>query len=557
EPSGRLPPDSRYTPPPMVQKEAMLEAQVRAFLPQIWEEAPDLATVCGAHAWDSRLPRPDADSAARRSELYGALLTEVEEHRSASLHARHDIEVFEARLAAWRYAALELKLWKRNPDALSGLGSLLFTMLIHRPEDPDTHFAAVAARCRAIPDYLETFRGRLDLPERIWVDTAVRVCRSTGPLFDALLPSAQAAGAAGSTLDDLADAADTARRASDDHRRWLEALSDAETMEGGWLLSDQAYGHLLDLKLLDLTIEEVEEIGREQLAMRVAQRDQHQPPSGPPPASFAQALERVGQIVSESRRFVLDRQFAAIPSKEELVIQATPSFLRPVIPFAALLSSGPLESVQRSVYLVSEPADGDLSELRPARIGGVAVHEGYPGHHLQLTTANQTCSLLRSRFIGSPGCNGEAALGVDLIEGWAHYCEEQMQEAGYGCLPGAAWVLRNDQVWRAVRILVDVGMCRGRMSPEEAVGLLVEQAGLSRPGAEAEVRRYTSNPTYQLCYLIGKEKLSALRRELLQTWGQEGSPRRFHDLVLAAGCIPVEMLRRFEREERENPGGSC
>jgi uncharacterized protein (DUF885 family) len=100
-------------------------------------------------------------------------------------------------------------------------------------------------------------------------------------------------------------------------------------------------------------------------------------------------------------------------------------------------------------------------------------------------------------------------------------------------------------------------MCRGKMAPSEAVGMLVEHAGLTPDSAEAEVRRYTANPSYQLCYLIGKLKLEALKSDLLDSWGTSGSERRFHDTVLGAGCIPVEMLRDFSGEEREIPRGSC
>ena len=83
------------------------------------------------------------------------------------------------------------------------------------------------------------------------------------------------------------------------------------------------------------------------------------------------------------------------------------------------------------------------------------------------------------------------------------------------------------------------------MNPTEAVGMLVEHAGLSKASAEAEVRRYTVNPSYQLCYLIGKLKLDSLKEDLLEAWGEAGSERRFHNTVLEAGCIPVEMLRDF------------
>jgi len=534
-----------------------LEEHVRSALPNLWSVGPELATRAGARGWDHLLPEPSAEALEGRSEAYDSLLDGAKTASSNLGVGEQDVAVLAARIKLWKFATFELRNWERNPDAFSGLGGLLFNMVLKQGADSDEHFSNIAARCRGIPAYLDTFRARLSKPDRLWVDTAERITSSMGSLFSALVPSAQEAGASSSTLEALDEASKAAAAAAQDHRRWLNALTDAETVEGKWLLSEENYGRLLELKHLRLTTDEVEKIGHEQLALRIAQRDSHQPPRGAAPSGFAEAIAGVRSVVDSSHQFVRSKDFATFPQSEELILRETPSFLRPIIPFAALLSSGPLDAVQRSFYLVSDPVDGDLTELRLARITGVAVHEGYPGHHLQLSAANERASLLRARIVSSPGVAGEADLGTDLVEGWAHYAEEKMQDEGFGCLPGAAWVLRNDQVWRAVRILIDVGMCRGRMSPAEAVSMLVDHAGLSKGSAEAEVRRYTSNPTYQLCYLIGKLKLEQLKSDLLLEWGEAGSERRFHDTVLEAGCIPVEMLRSFVEEEREIARGSC
>ena len=86
--------------------------------------------------------------------------------------------------------------------------------------------------------------------------------------------------------------------------------------------------------------------------------------------------------------------------------------------------------------------------------------------------------------------------------------------------------------------------------------MLVEEAALPRRAAESEVRRYTVSPGYQLCYLVGKLKIDALKADLRTAWAGSFSELRFHDLVLGAGCIPVELLRRFEAEERAAAAGS-
>jgi hypothetical protein len=541
----------------MMSPQEQLEEAVLSALPKLWKLAPELATRTGAVGWDHLLPDPSVAALEARAEAYEELIDLALRSSSHLGVGQSDVLVLQARVALWRFAAFELRNWERNPDAFSHLGGLLFHMLLRQGKDKELHFRNLAERCRAIPSYLVNFRRRLTRPDRLWVDTAKRITTSMDSLFSAMVPSAVEAGVSEVTLQLLDSASRDALAAAKDHGRWLSALTDAETVSDHWLLSDEDYGQLLELKHLGLTIDQVEEIGREQLALRTAQRDAHTPPTGPAPTNFREALAGIRSVIDSSQDFVRSTDFASFPSNEQLVLKETPSFLRPVIPFAALLSAGPLAPSQRSFYLVSDPADGNLNELRLARITGVAVHEGYPGHHLQLSAANERCSLLRARIVSAPGLAGEAELGTDLVEGWAHYVEEKMQNEGFGCIEGSRWVLRNDQVWRAARILIDARMCRGKMSTEDAVEMLQEQAGLSKLSAQAEVRRYTSNPTYQLCYLIGKLKLEQLKDDLLKRWGNEGSERRFHDVVLGAGSIPVEMLRSFVEEEREIPGGSC
>jgi uncharacterized protein (DUF885 family) len=520
-------------------------------LPGVWELAPELATHAGVTGHDHRLPDPSRRALEERLQYCQGFADELAEAAPQGLRESHDVTAFQARLEAWRYATEDLNAWKRNPDPLSDLGGLLFQVVANPGDDTNAAFVSLAARCRAIPAFLEGYRQRLDKPDRLWVQLAGQVAEAMPALFESLPQAASDAGACGETISSLADAAGQARDASDDHRRWLEALTDAETVEDSWLLSDDQYEGLLARKGLGLNVDEVEAIGWQQLELRSAQRDSHRRPTSTPPADFDEALALVRDIAVRSRAFVVQQAIATLPEREELAVEPTPAFLRPLIPFAALMASGRFAPLQRSVYLVSEPAEGDLSDFRPERITGVAVHEGYPGHHLQLAAAHRLCSPLRSLQLGSMPREGAGALGVDLVEGWAHYCEELMLDHGFGDCDEARWCLRNDQVWRAVRIILDVQLCRGQTSVAAAVEMLVRHTAMAKSAAEAEVNRYTRYPGYQLCYLIGKLKLEQLKADLEQAWQDSWSLQRFHDLVLSAGRVPVEMLRRFEQEQRD------
>jgi uncharacterized protein (DUF885 family) len=169
--------------------------------------------------------------------------------------------------------------------------------------------------------------------------------------------------------------------------------------------------------------------------------------------------------------------------------------------------------------------------LNYARILGTAVHEGFPGHFLQCAVSN------RSSFVRL------LAGGTEIIEGWAHYCEEMMTEHGFIKSLEAQFMKVNDGIWRAVRIIVDVKLSRGEMTFDEAVDMLMEEAGMSKEGAVAEVRRYTLTPAYPLSYLLGKHLILELRDDIKKRMGRRFSEKFFHDTIASNGKLPIALLK--------------
>jgi uncharacterized protein (DUF885 family) len=199
-----------------------------------------------------------------------------------------------------------------------------------------------------------------------------------------------------------------------------------------------------------------------------------------------------------------------------------------------LIPPGKFDSKQIGIYIVTRPSDvRNLGKhLNYPSIVNTAVHEGFPGHFLQMAVSN------RGSFVRL------LAGGTETIEGWAHYCEEMMMEHGFNRSPEVRFVQVNDAIWRAVRIIVDVKLSRGEMSFDEAVDMLMKEAGMSREAAVAEVRRYTLTPGYQLSYLLGKHMILKLRDEVKKKMGNKFSERFFHDTVAANGELPIFLLRK-------------
>jgi len=252
-------------------------------------------------------------------------------------------------------------------------------------------------------------------------------------------------------------------------------------------------------------------------------------------------LKTYRREMERARRFVQEKGIVSIPEGEKLTIRPTPPTMRPVIPYAAYMMPGPLEKKQEGIFLVTPvdrftPRKTREEKLRGhnhAKIPVTALHEAYPGHHLQLVYANRHTKSL-PRKLGS-------ALSSLFVEGWAFYCEELMENLGFIDKPVQKLARLQDQLWRAARIVLDVSLHTGEMTVEEGIQFLMDKVGLERSNATAEVRRYTSSPTQPMSYLIGKlEILKVIEEYKRRNPGK--SLREMHDAILSCGSLPPKLL---------------
>ena len=241
-----------------------------------------------------------------------------------------------------------------------------------------------------------------------------------------------------------------------------------------------------------------------------------------------------------SRRFCLDKNLATFPNGERLLVEATPRFEWDTSPFAALLPPGPFERSRTSRFWVTPVDPAWPAKKRRERLEGhsldglasVCPHEGYPGHHLQLVRSNMIASRVRKVFTTPV-----------LIEGWAFYCEQMMEEEGYIRDARSRLYRLKDQLWRAVRVEVDAGLHVGGWSPRRAADAMVRGAMLEPANAEAEVSRYCTSPTQPMSYLIGKIEILKLRERCRRAWGPGFTLKKFHDWLLDFGSMPPSWIQ--------------
>jgi len=218
----------------------------------------------------------------------------------------------------------------------------------------------------------------------------------------------------------------------------------------------------------------------------------------------------------------------------------TPAYLATLVPFAAYEPPPIYLGDQTGRFYVTEPDPALPPQVFAQQrrrhcshaIPVMVAHEVYPGHHLQLLTMEGLESEVR-RHIWSPV----------MVEGWALYCEQLMQEAGYYPTREARLFQLVNLLWRAVRVVLDIGLHTRGMTPAEATDYMVEHLPIDRPNAEAEVRRYCAWPTYRLSYAVGRRELLSLRDSYRQRHGATVTLRGFHDEVMRYGGMPISLAR--------------
>ena len=164
------------------------------------------------------------------------------------------------------------------------------------------------------------------------------------------------------------------------------------------------------------------------------------------------------------------------------------------------------------------------------------MHEAIPGHHYQLSLQSEDTTLPRFRrniFITAFG------------EGWALYAETLGKELGLYTDPYQYMGSLQNQIHRAIRLVVDVGLHTGKMTREEAIKYMLDNEPVTEIFAISEIERYMSLPGQALSYKIGQLKIEELRDKYKKQLGKKFSLKYFHDAVLKAGCLPLSIFENY------------
>ncbi|MCO4770623.1 MAG: DUF885 domain-containing protein [Deltaproteobacteria bacterium] len=457
------------------------------------------------------------------------------------------------------------------PRASDALGDPLFLMFLNDPRPAAERLEDMTTRMELGPAYLTALLGALDHPVARWVAMDIEKVGGLPDLFATLRGWAAGEGWAGLARMDAAIAA--LSTALKEYSAALAALPTVDNVHIGPELA-QRFVHTSGI---DLTLDELHGIARDFLretgeTLRTL-RDTLAPKYGlDGDTSLADlhtwlnkhfavqvddmdgVLARYEQERSTILAFIKERDLFPVFDEQDMTILKTPGFMEPSIPAGAMMPPPAFrDGVARSiVYLTLKPEL--LDEHTELGIPMMMVHEGIPGHHLQLAWASRHPSVVRRHYEGA-----------HHAEGWTTMLEDYMLDQGYAgeLEPEVRFGTKRDISRIGARVAIDLYLMTGDPKYLEvgvdfdrtaeapfglAGSLLKAVTGFTDGRVQAELNWYSQERAYPLSYLAGNRMVWSLKRDLeaaqAGTMSQDDIDRLFHRTYLEEGNMPVSFLRR-------------
>ncbi len=522
------------------------------YLNMMVEDYPGFATFLGIHEHDAELGKFTPDAMEAKYQRQQGLLKDLDaiELTGEGTDAAIDRAVLRATLKRGIFEHEVLRTHERMPGSYIGAALGGCNSLIVKEFAPiEERAVSLLGRMRGVPDVLSAIgQNCCDVPE-VFATVGSQMAAGGVAFMNSVVPAV--AESVPDLKADLLAAADKAAAAFNEAASLLAAMAECATEP--FAIGQDSYDWLLrESHLLDFDGRELADMGREMVA-DTKQQISDLAREIDPDASWHEVMEELKadhpskdglkeRYLSEmmrARDFVIEKELVTVPDGEKLDVIDTPVYIRAIIPYAAYMPPGPFEERQHGLFYVT-PVDEHLSpdeqelQLRGHSIHTipvVALHEGYPGHHLQLVRANACERRIR-----------RLTWNTVFVEGWALYCEEMMKDVGFYRDPRTRLGQLKETLWRAARILVDTGLQTGEMSVEEGIEFMMTEVALERVNATAEVKRYAGHPTQPSSYMIGKRAIMSIREKYETAAADSFNLREFHDTLLDLGSLQPKLV---------------
>ena len=532
------------------------------YLAYLHEALPSFAGLDGVHIHDDLLEdlsRPGIDSHLRALAGFSRRLRQIEPSLLSRVEAV-DRQIVLANIEARMYEVETVRTWERNPQLYAEiLGSSLAGQAVFGYAPDSDRARRVVSKLRQVPRFVQAARDNVKECPGIFVKVGLESWRGTLKFIESDLPRAFSALDDLHILGDLADASTEAAIAIKPYLEYLETDLAARA-KASFRLGRERFEQKLKLedgvttsadRLLAIALRELASVQEE---FRVVAGRLN---GGDPVETWRRAKDEhpaAGQLiavaeaqVAELEQFLRRRDLVSLPDREPVVVAPTPDFYRWAA--ASMWTPGPFESKPSQAYYYLTDVDRTWPEGRQQEhlrafniptLWNISIHEVYPGHFLHFRHLRQVDSKVRKSILFAP---------ASFVEGWAHYCEQMMVEAGFR--RGDASIRLGqlaEALVRLARFVVAIRLHCEDWSVEQGMRVFRDEAFLEEATARREAERGTFDPTY-LVYSLGKLMMLKLRDDYKDQQGAKYSLRSFHDAVLSQGSAPFWAHRRLLFDE--------
>ena len=549
------------------------------YLADLTNFSPVIATLIGDHSGDGELDNVDdaarAETRMLLQEYRSALLALNRDQLSRENQVDAELLLHDIESSLWHTETL--REWAWNPLYYVNIaGSSIYSLVARDYAPVEQRLASVASRLEQIPRFLEQARGSLDVARvpKIHAETAIRQNAGLHSIIDTMVvPAMEALGK--SDRARLEAAIGTARDAIAEHQAWLEEEL-LPRANGDFRVGAELYDRKLAFALNSpLSRKEItERAEREYETVRnkmyevakeiYAKKNPYTAFPDNPDEAYKQAIIRAAleeaykqlpprdgivevakEHLQQATDFVVEHNIVTMPD-EPVEIIIMPEFQRGVA-VAYLEPPGPLDKDQAALYAVAPLSDdwtdaqieSFLREYNLLSIQNLTIHEGVPGHYLQLALSNRYPSTLRSVLWSGP-----------FVEGWAVYAEQMMIEAGYLDRDPLMRLINLKWYLRAItNAIIDSAIHVDGMTREAAMRLMIEGGFQEEREAAGKWVRAQLTSAQLPTYFVGYQEHVEMRAAVEASWGDEFTLRRYHDQALSYGSPPVRFVRALMLDE--------
>ena len=578
-PTPKPSPTPKHTPTPKptpaLKPDAELDNVADEFVRGYLAARPLHATSLGFHEYDGRISeytRLAIDAELARLTRFDDRLSKFDLTKLGPRPAI-DLRLLQAAIKKELFFVRDLASYERNP--MTYASAIDVNVYVQRK------YAPIEDRVRSIivvenqaPNVIIAAKTNLaDVLPKPYVELAIQIARGSSEFLKKNL------------VDALADLKDETLRATflQSNRRAATALADYAT----WLereklpkatpefaIGEEKYHRFLaQTELVDLPPAQILELGlaelkheQEVFAEAAKKLDAEKP-----------ALEVYRQIQSEHptaealipditkkleavRKYVVDHKLVTIPTEVRAQVRETPQYRR-ATSFASMDTPGPYEKRAADAFFYVTPPENEwpdqqktewLTAFNTYNADIIAVHETYPGHYVQFLHLNASKATRPEKIFGT----------TSYVEGWAHYCEKMMIDAGFGSpmgpnptdeeiRRGAKYRMAQAQqaMLRLCRLCVSIKMHTQGMSVDDATKFFQENCYYEEKPARTEAMRGTFDIGY-LNYTLGKLQILKLRKDYEAQEGENFSLKKFHDELLKHGMLPIRLLREIMLKDK-------